>query len=205
VIVECDADGWYWPTADQHARRLVAPEADHEIPRIIAHCRGRDTIVQAGGNVGVWAKRLAAHFRCVLTFEPDRLNYACLLLNDMPANVRSMHAALGAEPGWVGVELHEPDNFGATRVTDSGPVRQIAIDSLALGACDSICLDVEGAELAALRGATQTIERFGPVIIAENKGLGGRYGVEAGQLESFLAGLNYRVIDQMGRDTVFAR
>jgi FkbM family methyltransferase len=202
-VIERDDQGWYWPSDDQLARRLVPEEASRDIPRLLGHCPRRGLIVQAGGNVGVWAKRLAPEFDTVICVEPQPTNYACLLMNEMPANVRTMHAALGDLPGWIGMALHEPGNYGAAQVTSVGSVRQETIDNLALPACDAIWLDIEGAELSALKGAVHTLARYRPMVMTENKGLGSTFGVAAGELERFMESKGYVVADQVGRDTVF--
>jgi hypothetical protein len=47
------------------------------------------------------------------------------------------------------------------------PVHQVTIDSLDLRECDAIFLDVEGYEVSALRGASETIARTRPVLMVE--------------------------------------
>jgi FkbM family methyltransferase len=197
-------DGWYWPAGDTEARHLIPAEAARDIPFLMAHVPGRQRIVQAGGNTGWWARILAAEFAEVLTFEPDPTNYACLLLNDLPKNVRSVHGALWHAAGWL--SLDDPgNNCGAIQVTTgaTGATRAMAIDDFHLDACDAICLDVEGSELPALQGAEATISRFQPTIITEEKGLGRALGCEDGAVGTWLAALSYRRVATAGRDVVY--
>jgi hypothetical protein len=54
-------------------------------------------------------------------------------------------------------------------------------------------------------GAAETIQRSGPVIVLELKGLGKRYGVEDSETVDFLAGLGYKVTNRIHRDVIFTR
>lgn len=199
-------DGWYWPSDDEHAHRLIPSEAARDIPKLLKHASNRGLIVQAGGNTGWWAKILAGEFGTVITAEPEPVNYACLLLNQMPPNVRSMHAALGDNRfGWADIELHEPGNYGAARLDLDfpGPVRMVTIDSIPLPGCGAIWLDVEGFELHALMGAEKTIREHLPMIAVEEKGLASRYGGGECDIEQWLASLNYLKAASVGRDNVY--
>lgn len=199
-------NGWHWPARDEQAYRIIPLEAERDIPGLLAHVVGRNLIVQAGGNTGWWANILAGEFAEVLTIEPDPTNYACLLLNALPSNVRSAHAALWSTPGWVTMDGPE-DNCGAVQVNHAGvaTIRAVTVDSFDLTACDALWLDVEGSELAALRGAEQTLRRFWPVVVAEEKGLGKRYGNGAGDIGEWLTWLGYRRVAEAGRDVVYSR
>lgn len=135
--------------------------------------------MQAGGHCGVWANRLARSFTVVWTIEPDLENYLCMARNLVP-NVQPIWAALGDKPGGgVGLE-RRPENSGAHFINGEGRIGVITIDELELEACDLIVLDIEGMEPLALHGAKETIERFKPVLMVEDKGLSDRYGFPVG-------------------------
>src|SRR4029079_15801221 len=52
---------------------------------------------------------------------------------------------------------------------DRGPDISVStIDSLDLSRCNFLKIDVEGMELAALRGARRTIEKFRPILYVDN-------------------------------------
>jgi FkbM family methyltransferase len=87
-------------------------------------------------------------------------------------NVRIVAAAVGADIGTA--NYHADPNGGAWGyVADDGglPVEQITVDRLVsdqgLERVDFIKLDIEGHELAALQGATETIRAHHPVLVAE--------------------------------------
>lgn len=189
-------EGWWWPDGDVEGRRAIFGtliDLKHATDRI----HGNKTCVQAGGNCGVWAAQLAAVFDEVWTVEPDFENYLCLVQN-VPVNVRTFWAALGADHASVGIHRY-PANTGAHFVEGPGRVPIITIDELALTSCDLIVLDIEGMEPQALQGARQTIEKFRPVLMVEDKGLSERYGVPAGWSKSFSG---YSVAMAVHRDLV---
>jgi hypothetical protein len=65
-----------------------------------------------------------------------------------------------------------PNNFGGLSLVGAGPGADIVplrtVDSLQLAACSLIKADVEGMEIDVLRGATQTIAQFRPLIYVDN-------------------------------------
>lgn len=204
-------DGLWWPADDQAARPVITRDCAPAIAQLVAHIPGRDLIVQAGANVGLYPLALADRFQRVLTAEPDGVNWACLVRNlearDSLGRIEAHGVAFGASAGVCApLEVH-PHNCGAHRVNfGKGEVPVRTIDSFDLPACDAIWLDIEGAELFALSGAVDTIRRFSPVIACEDKGLDRQFfGVEPGSLQRFLHELGYNQVDQIGRDKIFKR
>lgn len=202
-IIQRD-DGFFWPADDDWCYRVIHAEvADADIAVNLA--KGRTLAVQAGGNVGVWASRLAKSFGTVVTVEPDATNYECLKRN-VPLTVQYQRAGFGSAPGSLSL-VNVNGNAGAHYVNfnGDGSIPIITIDSLDLPACDLLILDVEGSEPAALYGAEQTIRRFKPVIMFEEKGLSERYyGIKRGTAEKWLAGMGYVVKAKVRADVVMA-
>lgn len=203
-------NGWWWPALDSRGRQAITRDAEADIARFLGHVTGRDLIVQAGANVGVYPVFLADVFGKVVTAEPDKVNFDCLCLNlharDSLKRITALLAAFGAENGDCAPVVVEADNCGAHRVDFSGGGTPVwAIDNLPLEACDALWLDVEGTELSALMGAEQTIKRFGPVIGVEDKGLSETYGVPIGGAGYWLAQRGYREVDVIGADKIYRR
>lgn len=202
--------GWYWPVADRDGRKAILRDFASDIAAVVKHVPGRDLIVQAGANCGVYPLTLALQFRSVVTCEPDPTNFACLVKNiaarDALRRVTVFDAAFGAEAGACEPVEVEKLNCGAHRVEyGSGEVPVITIDSLSLTVCDAIWADVEGSELHLLQGAAETIGRLSPIIIVEDKGLHRAFGIADGALQAWLAERGYWQIDAFGRDKVFRR
>jgi FkbM family methyltransferase len=200
--------GYVWPACDVAAAAVIHDQV-HDALRALPYVTQRQTVIQAGGNTGVWPNFFAQHFAHVYTFEPEPLNFQCLLANCADPRIIKHEAALGHERG--NVHMSYPagrSNMGACQVEAGGDIPMLRIDDCGLTDCDLIQLDLEGYEPQALLGATQTIERFSPVIMVEDKGLSERYGIPRGWAASetgFLYEHGYRLMEQIHRDWIFAR
>lgn len=145
----------------------------HALEQVLPLVKKRDAVVQAGGCLGVFAKRLASEFKAVYVFEPSQ-QFVNMTANAPEPNIIRFQAALGNAPGMV-----EPVNSlegydgkvilhsGMTMVKPGGIVPKLCLDDLELPHCDLLYLDVEGYELYALDGALETIKRCWPVIVVE--------------------------------------
>lgn len=192
--------GIWWPDFDNHAAHIM--DSVNSLNSVLSRVEGRLVAVQAGGNVGVWPLHLAHRFKEVFTFEPDDLNYKCLVRNcGGKENIHAFNAALGDAHGSVSM-ARIPGNAGASFIRAGRDVQVVRIDDLALEHCDFIALDVEGYELSALKGAERTIRKFRPTILIEDKGLSERYGVAQGEATEWLGALGYSVCAKLDRDII---
>lgn len=197
-------DGVWYPAGDLMCASAVARDVDKDIGHALLMCPGRQLIVQAGGNVGVYPERLAQHFDKVVTFEPDPANFACMMKNVTHPNVDAIHAALGADAEGVALQQFA-HNCGASRVSGKGDIPCVRVDDLSLPACDMIWLDVEGSELDALKGSTETMRRHRPVIRFEDGVPLEMRGISASAIIAWLAAeFGYKIVDRVGRDVVLA-
>lgn len=200
--------GLLWPAYDEKCAAVVF-KMSSDLDVILRMIGKRRTVVQAGGNCGVWPRALAPKFEQVYTFEPDPTNFFALRENVAEfANVHPFNVALGAEAGHVEMftPAHETDNCGALQidVKTMGTIPMITIDSLGLPAVDLIYLDIEGFEIPALQGAAETIKRCKPLVALEDKGLSQRYGFEQGDVVEIMNRMGYGVAQRIHRDIVFA-
>jgi FkbM family methyltransferase len=203
--------GWLWPAKDIHARKaLLDRGTDKDIDVALKHMGPqRRSVLQAGGHCGVWARKLAGVFRNVYTFEPDPINFACLVANTRAhAGVHRYQAALGARGGHIALKRDNKANTGAFHVDPEGldfdATPLMTIDSLSLTELDLLILDIEGYEELALRGGQTTIESNQPVIMIEEKGLDAKhFASEAGAASRFLNTLGYVQVERVARDSIF--
>jgi FkbM family methyltransferase len=200
--------GLLWPNYDRQCAAVTFTEVRDLLPVIEAHAQRRRVAVQAGGNCGQLVIGLSALFEVVYTFEPDPRNFVALTINTahLPNTFR-YQAALGSERGQRGMADGDGAfagiNCGALYMQGPGRIPTLAIDDLALAACDLVALDIEGGELSALKSAERTIEAFRPVIVIEDKGLGSSfYGEPAHAAAGWLAERGYRLAANVGRDLV---
>lgn len=196
-------DGLLWPDDDEACRHAVHLEREPSIAWMRSHLPGRSLCIQAGGNVGAYPLRLAEIFDNVLTFEPNEDNFACLKKNTETAfNIRRIRGALGESFGSCHSVEIEANNCGAHQIQPGGETHLFTIDMFATP-LDLIWLDVEGCELQALRGARETLTRWHPMVITEEKGIGRAFGYEDHEIGDYLSQFGYRQVSSFSNDRLY--
>jgi len=195
-------NGYLWPECDTDCAAVIFDRvADME--RAIQHCNYFRVVVQAGGNTGVWPKRLGQRFEAVYTFEPEPDNFYCLVNNCPEENIITIQAALGNEHGRVGMGYPEGRrNMGACNVKGTGLIPTLRIDDFRFAYCDLIQMDIEGYESHAIAGAQDTIHRCRPVLMIEDKGLSDHYGIPKGWTKTFADEHGYTITETIARDVI---
>jgi len=160
-----------------------------------------------GANIGTYTvplARLVGPSGHVISFEPNRPTYACLRQNirqNRLANVTLIRAAAGPESGTAGLVV-TADNFGEVHLAPPGGVEtaRVAVTTvdaevarLRLHRVDFIKIDVEGFELAALRGATRTLANNANLVVQTEivPSHSARYGFEVADLVAFFSAHGY--------------
>jgi predicted RNA methylase len=167
-------------------RELAASNSEIQLVRSL--CDRNRVSLDIGADVGEFSIAMAASSRSVIAFEPR------------PAQAGAL-TALSDEPGTTAMRVLEFDPGRSTidaanslTDTDGSPVRTIDVevkrlDDLELGDVGLIKVDVEGHELAVLRGAADTLRRNRPTLVVEAEE---RHHVGAVvAITEFLAGLGY--------------
>lgn len=138
---------------------------------------GDGTAIDVGTNRGFYSFALSKLFTRVLAYEPNP-DLARFARRKLPSNVEVYEVALGAthksakfyvpieKPG-AGSHLLGSLLPSGEAQTHTFPVTVRTLDSFDPRAVRLIKVDVEGAELDVLQGATQTIERDRPVLLLE--------------------------------------
>jgi FkbM family methyltransferase len=137
-------------------------------------------VVEAGANIGVHTvplARLVGESGQVYAYEPQRVVFQTLCANVALAGLTNVHcrqAAVGETAGDIIIpplDYRQENNFGGLGLggfKQGEKVPLVTIDSLNLAACHFLKADVEGMELAVLRGARQTIQKFRPILYVED-------------------------------------
>lgn len=155
------------------AIRAVYPRVEPELAHLGEFVPRGGTAVDVGAWYGPWTARLTRLADLVVAVEPTSQLAAHLRASfptvDVVEAAASDHdgaadlyvAAAGPIVGVSSLDRGAGQNVG--RVS----VRLVTIDGLALRDVRFIKLDIEGHELAALRGAAETIARDRPVLLVE--------------------------------------
>lgn len=212
--IEARGKFWAWPRYDVGLEKALLPETEQVLnyARSATYGPGPGTVaVVAGGACGVVPHALAEHFTQVITFEPERLNFQCLLKNIADrGNVHAYNAALSDAPGKVSMALEpryrsnagchhaEPVDARATR----NAVHCMPLDSLLLPELDFVVLDVEGYEFKALFGMRETLKRCKPLLIVETKCLHRYHRTKADVLDFLCNELDYTLIESTRKDII---
>lgn len=196
--------GHWTPLGSEKAWERYARRAN-DMLQAVGLCRQLRTVIQAGGNIGAWPVWLAANFVDVMTFEPEKTNYQCLVRNtEAHHNITPYHAALSDTSGTGNLKVCE--GIGSHYlIPGDGEIPLKTIDSLNLDTLDFIMLDVEDAEFRTLKGGLETIQRCRPIIQIEDKGhgTGKGFGVTFADIKALLEG--YEVVSRVGRHDVLLK
>ncbi len=152
---------------------LVYGRAEPELGRLDDICGRGGVMIDVGAWYGPWSQRLARRADHLIAIEPTSRHR--VLRTTLPGNAEVIQAAASDHSGsgelWTagdgdGAEglssMHRRDIHGG-RIT----VPLIRVDDLALTGVTFMKIDVEGHELAVLRGAQATIARDRPRLVVE--------------------------------------
>jgi FkbM family methyltransferase len=193
-------DEFIWPTSDFNAFHWPLQDWINDHRWFMHYVKNKNVVVQAGGCCGMYPRFYANYFKTVYTFEPNELNYYCLVKNiDNIQNIHHRNCALGKEEKLIGLDAPtdpgEETNRGMFTVNETlSDIPMITVDSLNLEECDLIHFDLEGYETNALIGAAKTIDKFNPVVIVERD--------SGGEL---LRSIGYQLVVRTSMDSIFVR
>jgi FkbM family methyltransferase len=196
-------DKWYWRKDDHNFKTYNSLSSETDLLKIVQpYLKGKKVVVQAGGNCGMQVVKFAEFFDTVYTFEPDPVNFHCLVNNLPYNNVIKFQCCLGDSHKMVSMTTL-PNEIGGFYVNeDLGTTPTMKIDDLNLTYCDFLQLDVEGYQLYALRGAINTIKKFHPVISVEFD-WAFRYNHSSADIRNFLASVGYEKVESYTSDHIY--
>lgn len=186
---------WYRIKGDEAFADVLDGYFQYE-PLFNLHTKAKRTAIQAGGYCGIFSYYLGQMFDKVYTFEPDALNFYCLVNNVQLPNVIKTQGALGSQRAMAYVNQRVLSNRGMHQIQEAfdAAIPVYKIDDLKLTSCDLIQLDTEGYELNILHGASNTINEFRPVICVEDTN---------DYITAMLRNYKYNVAATVFRDTIY--
>tara|TARA_B110000503_G_C7122776_1_gene403236 strand:- start:570 stop:1211 length:642 start_codon:yes stop_codon:yes gene_type:complete len=190
---------WIWPKLDTGAWNGPSREwGEHHKPNVLKYVSNFTSVIQAGGNCGLYPRLYANMFKWVYTFEPEPMNFYCLVQNTQVPNIFKFNCALGDMKRSVSLNCAGQENVGTFTITeDQGNMNipMMRIDDLFYDKVGLIHLDVEGYEEKILHGAVETIKEHRPVMMLEC----GR-GTD---IERFISDLEYEYAGQSSSDAIW--
>jgi FkbM family methyltransferase len=174
----------------------------------LAHCKQLQVAVDVGAHVGLWSMHLAKRFQQVHAFEPIALFRDCWTRNlEGIGNALVYPVALGSVKGKVRM-AYDPADSGGTHVDlikpETGGIDILPLDEFDLGPVDFIKIDCEGYEHHVIEGARETIEKYRPAIIVEQKPhkLGPNFGIKGTPAVDLLKAMGYVVRQELSGDYI---
>ena len=173
--------GWYFPDFETHFPKMLKKSVDKGLPpeyqiavrrRSIELCSKRGTALDIGANVGLWGRDLVDNFAKVVAFEPVAVFRECLEKNVVGNNFFISPLALGDHDTQATIIITE-GNSGHSHLDPAtlgtGDVQVVKLDNLNIENVDYIKIDCEGYEYRVLQGAEQTVKRWRPIMVIEQK------------------------------------
>jgi FkbM family methyltransferase len=132
-------------------------------------------MLDVGSNIGVWSIVYSTFMKAsIYAFEPQEEIFNCLTKNiilNQCKNVIPYNFALSDKKTnyLMNASYEKNDNFGAFRISSDGSltIQSEIGDSLNLSNIGFIKMDVEGHELQALKGLSNTIQVSKPLLLIE--------------------------------------
>jgi FkbM family methyltransferase len=171
--------------------------------------------IDCGAHMGAYSILLADSFKEVYAFEAQRRTYMQLCGNifiNEKQNIIPHHNAVTdmvRSHSNVILSIVSEDGGGSTirqtkqKVLSTELVKTVNIDNYRLDNVGLIKLDIEGNELAALKGAERTLERsaYPPLIFEANND--DWYAQEKEELFKYLNSLNYKIAEIRPYENMF--
>lgn len=211
----------YFPDGERHFQVFAEDIEGYQRPQrdyAFNYVTNWDLALDLGANVGIFARHFAEKFKEVWAIEPLSVNIECLKMN-VPDNVKLKQIAVGDRSG--SFKMYQdmkstggsficdrddvdrpPVNLDPTKIID---VEMVTVDSFDLSSVGLIKLDIQGSEVIALKGAAETIKRCRPVVLIEEKPIGGPTGatdhIKAAADLLFSFGMSAK--DRVGADRIY--
>jgi FkbM family methyltransferase len=190
-----ESDGLNWLARGSHTDDWIAVSHEATLAPVLDGLMPEGGVfLDVGAHIGRWSLRLAGKASAVIAVEPNPDTAAVLRyhidLNGLGGKITVIEAAAWDKPDRL--YLHDPnkrltggstrarpvaETEGATAV-DAVPLSMLLMpdeDDAPLPRLDLVKLDVEGADLAALRGMAALLLAYKPVLFIEDHSIYGYY------------------------------
>lgn len=200
-VAKTIAPRWFWRREFGIQKRLGQSNPEMQLVRSL--CDPARVSLDIGADVGGFSIAMLESSQSVIAFEPrpSQARALAAMFNAVGAPVRVEAVALSDKPGVTAMRVLESDPGRSTidrantlsdedgsRVgTIEVPMRRL--DDLGMGDVGFVKIDVEGHELAVLRGAAETLQRNRPALLVEAEER--HYPNAVTAIKEFLSALGY--------------
>lgn len=188
------------------------PELEFLLPHRL---KKEDTIYDLGAHQGVVAMMIANSLenKCkVIAVEADARNEKIARKNyeiNQFRNIISVHGAIAESDGFIEIELHDQARLAAsTNSNRKVRIPSISIDSIVSqnGNASLILVDIEGAELMALKGAQKTLQMESDFMVEVHVNCGlEALGGSAKEVIDILKSFDYQLYYKYEEDNKFIK
>ena len=142
---------------------------------LVSEPNPREICLDIGGNIGNHAVFFSGLFEQVISFEPNHKTYQLLALNaGLADNITAVNLGLSDQTDTLPARAKHL-NLGGAQITDAAKANTefsvMALDEYlqnkAPRPINLIKMNVEGYELKALQGATETLQKHQPILVLE--------------------------------------
>lgn len=214
--------GSFWFPAEESHFTLCRNVDDYQRPQrdfALRLVTDRSLCIDVGAHVGIFSRHFANHFDRVLAFEPIE-NIRDLLRDNVPENVSIDSRAVSDFSGKVKLLQLSTTNSGCSYVVSDDRVFRprepiggdtvveadvVRIDDLGIDRVGLIKVDVQGCDHLVLRGARETIYSCKPVVMVEEKPVGGPTGPtdHIDDTRSLMKDLGYKNSQRVGAERIY--
>lgn len=211
-------DLWFPDGEDHFTNPKFHPVEDYQRPqrdKALKYVTDFSLAIDVGAHVGIFSRHFAQQFERVLAFEPTPRPRECLERN-VPDNVEIVPSAVSDFIGTC--EIYVGGNAGGSFISNDPRVDQpdvepgeiisapvTMIDALGLDRLGLLKIDAQGSDHLVLYGARDTILRCRPVVLVEEKPIGGPTGSIAHfkVINDFLLSLGAKRRAKVGADVIY--
>lgn len=182
---------------------LYEPKYEKSMAALMAGAR---TVLDIGANIGQYSMLFATKARRVIAFEPVPTLAAQLreniALNKLGDTVRVVEAAVSDRNSKVAIYVADDSNSGMASLVSSTTNRTIEVEAITIDSfltandvdsVDLIKMDIEGAELYALRGMTMLLrDQTPPLVLEMNEKMMGEAGYSYADVLNILQPMGYK-------------
>lgn len=209
-------DEWYLPSGELHLQGWMKAKNQRVDGRLtyqyfkysaaIKYCESRCVAIDVGAHVGLISYWMARDFEEVHSFEPVAEHRECFKKNcEQAIAIKKLTLypfALGDHDGFVHIHTTKGSS-GDSYVSGIGETPLKMLDDMSIKNVDFLKLDCEGFELFALKGGDETIQKFRPVVMVEQKpGKAQQFNLGETDAVKWLESIGYKLREHISGDFI---